>query len=233
LGNTENFLIFGNGETQIMDGMNKFYFGSCENVQNAAGNPVYATNYMGFNAIYDGTNWNCATNGWNNGGAVIWSTVGGDICFSNFETNSFQPQGNQNASIASSELVENRTLMIHKHGSVSIGGYHTGSGNYKLAVHGTIAAWKIIVNEKNWYDHVFEEDYKLMSIENLNSYIKENKHLPEIPTQEDVNNDGVDLGEMNAKLLLKVEELTLYIIQLNEQMKAMQKEIHHLKEEKK
>jgi hypothetical protein len=174
LGNTENFLIFGNGETQIMDGMQKFYFGSCENVQNAAGNPVYATNYMGFNAIYDGTNWNCATNGYNNGGAVIWSTVGGDICFSNFETNSFQPQGNQNASIAGSELVENRTLMIHKHGSVSIGGYHTDNGNYKLAVHGTIAARKIIANQNNWYDHVFAEDYNLMSIEDLNSYIRKN-----------------------------------------------------------
>jgi hypothetical protein len=72
-----------------------------------------------------------------------------------------------------------------------------------------------------------------MSIEDLSIYIKENKHLPEIPTQEDVNNEGVDLGEMNAKLLLKVEELTLYIIQVNEQMQAIQEEINHLKEVKK
>ena len=68
-----------------------------------------------------------------------------------------------------------------------------------------------------------------MSIEDLSIYIKENQHLPEIPTQEDVNNDGVDLGEMNAKLLLKVEELTLYVIQLNEQMNAMQEEINSIK----
>ncbi len=224
LGNTENFLIFGNGETQIMDGMQKFYFGSCENVQNAAGNPVYATSYMGFNAIYDGTNWNCESNGWDNGGAVIWSTVGGDICFSNFETD-----GNSTQQLTGSELVDNRTLMIHKHGSVSIGGYHTGS--FTLAVEGSIGARRIKITENpfHWYDHVFAEDYNLMSIEDLNSYIKENKHLPEIPTQEDVNNDGVDLGEMNAKLLLKVEELTLYIIQLNEQMQAMQEEINSLK----
>jgi hypothetical protein len=61
-----------------------------------------------------------------------------------------------------------------------------------------------------------------MSIEDLNIYIKENKHLPEIPTQEDVNNDGVDLGEMNAKLLLKVEELTLYIIELNKRITELE-----------
>ncbi len=99
-----------------MSGINKLYFGDASSIRD----PAWPTSYMGFNAIYDGTNWNCESNGWNNGGAVIWSTVGGDICFSNFETNSFQPQGNQNASIASSELLENRTMMIHKNGSVSI-----------------------------------------------------------------------------------------------------------------
>jgi hypothetical protein len=63
-----------------------------------------------------------------------------------------------------------------------------------------------------------------MSIEDLNSYIRKNKHLPEIPTQEDVNNDGIDLGEMNAKLLLKVEELTLYIIELNKRITELEEQ---------
>jgi hypothetical protein len=81
-----------------------------------------------------------------------------------------------------------------------------------LAVEGSIGARSIKITENpfHWYVHVFAEDYNLMSIEDLSIYIKENKHLLEIPTQEDVNNEGVDLGEMNAKLLLKVEELTLY-----------------------
>jgi len=228
-GKTENFVVYGNGETQIMNGREKFYFGECSDVQNASGNTVYATNYLGFNAVYDKTadNWTCDA-AWNNGGAVIWSTVGGDICFSNFESDISSGAG-QTQQLAGSELVENRAMMIHGDGSVSIGGYHTGS--FTLAVEGSIGARRIKITENpfDWYDHVFAEDYNLMSIEDLSIYIKEYQHLPEIPTQEDVNNDGLDLGEINAKLLLKVEELTLYIIQLNEQMKAMQEEINSLK----
>ena len=66
----------------------------------------------------------------------------------------------------------------------------------------------------------------IISLDSLREFIELNKHLPEIPTQEEVNANGVDLGEINAKLLLKVEELTLYIIQLNRQIKAMQEEIN-------
>ncbi len=211
-GKTENFIVYGNGETQIMNGINKLYFGNATTI----GDPAWPTSYMGFNASFDGTDWRCETNNYNNGGAVIWSTVGGDICFSNFETD-----GNSAQQLTGNELVDNRAMMIHGDGSVSIGGFHTDNGNYKLAVHGTIAARKVIANQNNWYDHVFAEDYNLMSIEDLSIYIKENQHLPEIPTQEDVNNDGVDLGEMNAKLLLKVEELTLYIIDLQKQINEL------------
>ena len=77
-----------------------------------------------------------------------------------------------------------------------------------------------------WPDHVFGKDYKLMSLHELEQYLTANKHLPEIPSAKEVEENGINLGEMQAKLLLKVEELTLYIIEL-------QKQIDELKQTKK
>ena len=72
---------------------------------------------------------------------------------------------------------------------------------------------KVEVSEK-WADFVFEDDYSLMSLNELDNYIKVNKHLPEIPTTQEVEENGISVGEMNAKLLQKIEELTLYVIEL-------------------
>lgn len=69
-----------------------------------------------------------------------------------------------------------------------------------------------------WPDYVFDEKHDLMTLKNLEKYIKQNKHLPEIPSSEDVKKDGVDLVEMNKLLLKKIEELTLYIIELNKKI---------------
>jgi len=74
----------------------------------------------------------------------------------------------------------------------------------------------------NWSDYVFDKDYKLMSLNNLEKYVKKYKHLPNIPSAEEVYKEGIDLADMDAKLLEKIEELTLHII-------AMQKEINSLK----
>ena len=73
---------------------------------------------------------------------------------------------------------------------------------------------------------MFDDDYRLSSLPELEQYIKVNRHLPDIPSAKDVEDNGVDLGEMNAKLLQKVEELTLYVIDL-------QKQIDELKQQKK
>lgn len=73
-----------------------------------------------------------------------------------------------------------------------------------------------------WYDHVFEDDYNLMELDAIEKYINENKHLPDIPSEEEINESGFNLAEMDGLLLKKIEELTLYIIQ-------QQKEIDYLK----
>jgi hypothetical protein len=78
-------------------------------------------------------------------------------------------------------------------------------------------------------DYVFEKDYDLMSLTEVEKYISENKHLPEVPSASDVKDNGLNIAEMNAVMLKKIEELTLYVIKLQKQNDAMQEEIDILK----
>ena len=94
----------------------------------------------------------------------------------------------------------------------------------KLLVNNTLFAKQIEVSTTFWSDFVFKPDYKLMPLDELAGFIKENNHLPNIPTEAEVKTDGINVAEMNAKLLQKVEELTLYVIELkkeNEQIKLI------------
>lgn len=121
-------------------------------------------------------------------------------------------------------------LVLNPAGSVGIGTLTTGS--FKLAVEGKIGAREITVTSTNpWPDYVFENSYNLPSLEELNAYIKVNKHLPEIPSACTIEQNGVDLGEMNMLLLKKVEELTLYMIELKKENELQQVEIDLLKKE--
>jgi hypothetical protein len=89
----------------------------------------------------------------------------------------------------------------------------------KLSVYGAIAAKEIVVEETSgrWADFVFEDDYNLMPLEELDKSIKENRKLPGIPSSEDVAKKGLKIAENQAKLLQKIEELTLYVIDLQKQ----------------
>jgi len=100
---------------------------------------------------------------------------------------------------------------------------------YKLAVNGNIRAREIKVETANWPDYVFAKDYHLPTLEQTKQHIREKGHLPGIPSAEDVNANGVDLGDMNAKLLKKIEEMTLYLIELSDTVKNQQTEINNLK----
>ncbi len=88
----------------------------------------------------------------------------------------------------------------------------------RLFVEGKVVAKEIFVTIDNWADFVFDENYELPTIEYLENFIKENGHLPDIPKEEEIIKNGVNLGEMQAKLLQKIEELTLYIIQLKKEI---------------
>lgn len=74
----------------------------------------------------------------------------------------------------------------------------------------------------HWFDHVFDKNYNLRPISEVEKYIKENHHLPEIPSQQEVNENGYNLGDMQGKLLMKIEELTLYIIELEKRISELE-----------
>lgn len=105
-------------------------------------------------------------------------------------------------------------------GNVGIG--TTNPGGYKLAVEGMIGGRKIKVTSMDWWaDFVFAEDYKLPTLKELEQFITTNKHLPGIPTTAEVRKEGLELGEINARLLQKIEEQTLYIIELNKKLEEV------------
>ncbi|GAA3942621.1 hypothetical protein GO495_08225 [Chitinophaga oryziterrae] len=106
-------------------------------------------------------------------------------------------------------------------GNVGIG--TTSFGSHMLAVEGSIGARRIKVRQTGWADFVFHPDYHLPPLQEVENYINTNKHLSGIPTTEDVEKDGIDLGEMNKILLQKVEELTLYLIEQSKRNIEMEK----------
>ncbi|MFC3197301.1 hypothetical protein ACFOET_06725 [Parapedobacter deserti] len=104
------------------------------------------------------------------------------------------------------------------HGNVGIG----GSPTEKLSVNGNVRAKEVKVEMANWPDYVFKTDYPLMPLAELETYIETNGHLPGIPAAEEVEAVGVGLAEMNRKLLEKVEELTLHLIEKDKEYKFLQ-----------
>lgn len=115
-------------------------------------------------------------------------------------------------------------------GNVGIG--TTSTGIHKLAVEGSIGARRVKVAQSGWADFVFRQDYLLPSLQQVEKYITHNGHLPDIPAAAEVEKDGLDLGEMNKKLLQKIEELTLYLIDQQKQLKSQQEQINLLRKQK-
>lgn len=101
----------------------------------------------------------------------------------------------------------------------------TSTYGYKLAVAGSMIAESVKVALKSeWPDYVFTKGHELLPLNSVESFIQENNHLPDIPSAVEVKENGIDLGEMNAKLLKKVEELTLYLIQQSKDIERLQSE---------
>jgi hypothetical protein len=101
-----------------------------------------------------------------------------------------------------------------------------------LAVNGQVFAAKVkVAVQGGWADYVFDDNYKLRPIKELESFIQRYHHLPEVPTTADVSREGVDVGDTQVLLLKKVEELTLYLIEQNKRIDAQQREIEGLKKQ--
>lgn len=120
-------------------------------------------------------------------------------------------------------------MIIASSGNIGIG---TDNPQERLSVDGCILAKNVKINTSPnyWPDYVFSPDYELMSLDDLERYISNNKHLPGIISAKEIKEQGnVDLGEMNVKLLEKIEELTLYIIDLQKQIEKQRIDIDELK----
>ncbi len=93
---------------------------------------------------------------------------------------------------------------------------------YALAVEGRIGTREVKVTPQSWPDYVFAKEYDLMPLADLQSFIQKHRHLPNIPSEKEVNENGIDAGAMNALLLEKIEELTLYLIELEGEIKELE-----------
>ena len=106
--------------------------------------------------------------------------------------------------------------------------------DYTLMVGGKILAEEVRIKLiKDWADYVFAKDYPLKSLTEVEEFIHANHHLPEIPSATEVEKTGVNLGDMQSKLLLKVEELTLYLIQQNKTIETLQAKLARMEQETK
>jgi hypothetical protein len=108
-------------------------------------------------------------------------------------------------------------------GSLYVTGLSRLGNGFECSYDGQVRTKSLTVTLSGWSDFVFDEDYRLPSLYELEKYVTTNRHLPDIPSAKEVEDNGVDLGEMNAKLLQKVEELTLYVIDLQKQIDELKK----------
>jgi hypothetical protein len=115
----------------------------------------------------------------------------------------------------------NSRMTISSNGNVGIG---TPKPTSKLTVAGNINSREVKVSVDAGADFVFEKDYALPSLQEVEKYVAKNKHLPEIASAKEMQKEGINLSEMNIKLLQKIEELTLYVIEQNKRIELQQKE---------
>ncbi|WP_294674360.1 hypothetical protein [uncultured Fluviicola sp.] len=101
---------------------------------------------------------------------------------------------------------------------------------FRVEANGMVRARKIKVDSETWADYVFDENYKLLPLNELELFVKQNKHLPSIPSEQQIKEEGIDVTEMNVKMMEKIEELTLYLIQQNKEIEKLKAEIQRMQQ---
>lgn len=120
-------------------------------------------------------------------------------------------------------------FILHPDGNFTIGGHNTASG-YRVSIYGkAIATEFTALPYGSWPDYVFEKNYNLRSLDEVKKFIEKNKHLPGIPPAAEIEKNGIPLGDISKRLMEKVEELTLYILQQQEQIEELKKLIQRQK----
>jgi hypothetical protein len=137
---------------------------------------------------------------------------------------------NQNLQIITNNLPR---IHIDNDGNVGIGTTSVNDVNYKLFVEGSIRTRKVRVDALTWADYVFQPSYNLRPLKEVEQFIQKNSHLPDVPSAAEVEKEGIDLGDNQAVLLRKIEELTLYIIEQNKRLEEQEKRIRQLEQKTK
>lgn len=185
------------------------------------GDEVNITNSGSGNAVID----YFTSNGGQSYIGQVNGTWGGSL------TNPSVFESNKNIAITPVLNDPSMGISLLTNGNIGIG---TTTPDQKLAVNGTIHSKAVLVDLTGWSDYVFKQGYTLLSLSEVKSYIAQNHHLPDMPPEQEVIKDGINLGEMNKLLTKKVEELTLYLIQQKEEtdkrLQSQQQEIEELKQ---
>lgn len=116
-------------------------------------------------------------------------------------------------------------MSINKDGNVMIG--TANDFGYKLAVNGNIRAKEIRV-QTGWADYVFADDYQLRPLDEVETFIKANKHLPDIQPAKEIQENGLDVAAVTTKMMAKIEELTLYLIDMKKENEALKARVEKL-----
>lgn len=169
---------------------------------NSGGDMVLGTN-SGSAMILTPNGASAVLNPSNGGNVVVSPTGGGDIVMT---------------------TTTGGNIAMNPNGQVAIGVSVAAASAYKLTVSGKILCEEVKVKLRSagWPDYVFHRNYKLRPLADLQTFIRQNNHLPNIPSAAQVEKEGIAVGEMNKKLVEKVEELTLYILQMEARIKALE-----------
>lgn len=178
------------------------------------------------------------------GTGVIWKLgTNHNIIINMGNSNSTNPNSNTTNwnspdvfSITLNDQANHHSLKVYNTGKVTIGTpKYDNDANYRLYVKDGIKTERVkveVASTNGWADYVFKDDYYLLPLNELETFIKKNKHLPEVPSEEEVLKNGIELKEMNILLLKKIEELTLYTIQQQKLIDDMRKDLEELKKSK-
>lgn len=148
-----------------------------------------------------------------------------NFMYVNLNTGVYQVQ----SGVTTAEFKNSGNVLFNNTGAIGVGlGTMAIPSGAKVAVGGKVVCKEIEVTLAGLPDFVFNKDYKLMSLYDVENFINSNKHLPGVPSEKEVLENGLNLGDMNATLLQKVEELTLYMIQLQKDNDALKARISSL-----
>lgn len=212
---------------QINNDNNKIVF-------DAAGtNTVGFAGYAGFNVIRDAGSglFTAHGDGAHNAGSVIAQDNDGGLHFFIFDNTGTTDQG------LDPVHVEQLSIMTLRRDRVQIGqNILSTSSPYnnlgtKLSVDGRVLCKDLVVSDVDWQDEVFDSTYTLLPLDSVSAYIAQNGHLPNVKPQEDVEQNGMSVAETDAMQQQKIEELTLYILQLDARLKSLEEENAQLKKE--